>query len=144
MSRSQRALRVRRGYDEKGVTAYMRGDLSRLTNAAQSAAAQAAGYTPDAPSGQAKPVNTVAPTISGTAQEGQTLTAGNGTWTGTPSPTLTRQWLRGTTPINGATGATYVVQAGDVGAVIRLRVTGTNTWGVASADSNPTATVIAA
>lgn len=144
MSRSQRALRARRGYDNQGITPYMRGDFTRLTNAEQSAAAQAAGFTPPAPSGQALPVNTVAPSITGTAQAGQTLTAGNGTWTGTPSPTLARQWLRDTTPISGATGATYVVQAGDVGSVIRLRVTGTNTWGGASATSNPTATVIAA
>ena len=35
------------------------------------------------------PTNSVAPTITGTAQVGATLTAVNGTWAGTPTPTYT-------------------------------------------------------
>lgn len=141
MARSQARLRDRRGFDIQGVTAFARGERSAKTEAEQYNAARAAGFSPSPPSGQAVPTNSVAPSISGTPTQGQTLTAANGTWAGTPSPTLTRQWLRGTTPISGATGATYVVQAGDVGSVIRLQVTGTNTWGALSVNSNPTATV---
>lgn len=141
MARSQARLRDRRGFDIQGVTAYARGERSAKTNEEQNAAARAAGFNPAPPAGQAVPTNSVIPTITGTPTQGQTLTAGNGTWAGTPSPTLTRQWLRGTTPIGGATGATYVVQVGDVGSVIRLRVTGTNSWGVLAVNSNPTATV---
>lgn len=81
------------------------------------------------------PVNTVAPTISGTTTSGSTLTANDGTWTGTPTPTFTYQWNRGGVNIAGATAKTYVLVAGDVGATITVTVTGTNTAGNASATS---------
>lgn len=90
----------------------------------------------------AVPANTAAPSISGTAQVGQTLTAADGTWTGTPTPTLTRQWNADGTAISGATAATYVPVAGDIGKVITVTVTGTNSAGNANATSAGTAAVI--
>jgi hypothetical protein len=84
----------------------------------------------------AAPVNTAAPSITGTSSVGSTLTATTGTWTGTPTPTLSGQWCRGSTPISGATGATYTVVSGDVGSVLKYRQTATNVAGSASADSN--------
>ena len=83
-------------------------------------------------------IPTVAPAITGTTQQGQTLTVSNGTWTGSPS--YARQWQRNTGAgfgnISGATSATYVLQAGDVGATIRCLVTATATFGSVVGISN--------
>ena len=80
------------------------------------------------------PMNTVAPTISGTATVGQSLTAADGSWTGSPS--LSRQWLRNGVAIGGATGNTYTVNAADASSTISVRVTATNAGGSATATSN--------
>jgi hypothetical protein len=101
------------------------------------------------------PVNTSPPTVSGTAQEGQTLTGSSGTWTGTPPITFAYQWQRwgpGPDPagpwqwadIAGATVQTYVPGAEDVDRQLRIVVTGTNGGGSASASSESTAPVAAA
>jgi alpha-tubulin suppressor-like RCC1 family protein len=88
------------------------------------------------------PVNTVAPTVSGTAEVGQTLSSTTGTWTGNPTPTFAYQWQRATTNIGGATSSTYVLVTADVGSTIRCVVTATNQAGVASANSANTSPVI--
>ena len=63
------------------------------------------------------------PTISGTARVGKTLTAKPGTWlTGV---TKILQWYADSTPIDGATNTTYVIQQIDIGKRISLRITGT-------------------
>jgi hypothetical protein len=82
------------------------------------------------------PVNTVAPAITGTPASGQTLTSTTGTWTGKATITYARQWLRNGAAISGATAATYVLVAGDVGATITCRITATNPNGSAQAVSN--------
>lgn len=85
---------------------------------------------------------TAAPAITGTAQVGQTLTATNGTIVG--GAFSSRRWFRDDSPISGATGATYVVQAGDVGKKITQEVTALLTpGGTVTKLSAPTATVIA-
>lgn len=81
------------------------------------------------------PVNTVAPVISGTATEGQTLTSTQGTWS--PAGTsYAYQWKRDGANISGATSTTYVLVTADVGALITCTVTATNADGSASATSN--------
>lgn len=80
------------------------------------------------------PVNTVAPAITGTAQEGQTLTCSTGTWSG--SPTYTYQWKRNGNNIGSATNSTYTLVTADVGQSIKCTVTATNFSGSANADSN--------
>ena len=66
------------------------------------------------------PVNTAAPTITGTAQQSQTLTEHNGTWTNEPT-SYSYQWQRCDTtgancsPIAGAKEQTYTLGSADVG-----------------------------
>ena len=98
--------------------------------------------------GASPPVNTSLPTISGTAQEGQTLTPNNGGWDNSPT-SFTYQWQRcdsggANCAATGATGSTYTPAAADVGGTIRVRVTATNAGGSANATSNQTAVVQAA
>jgi hypothetical protein len=85
--------------------------------------------------------NSVAPTISGTAVVGQTLTAGNGTWSATPD-SYTYVWRRSTVAISGATSSTYQLVTGDIGATITVTVTAVKAGYVsAAATSSATATV---
>jgi len=90
----------------------------------------------------AAPVNSVLPAISGVAQEGQTLTAWEGVWAGSPS--FTFQWEADGTPISGATEKTFAPVAGNIGDVITVVVTGSNAAGSASAESVGTAAVVGA
>ena len=96
---------------------------------------------------QAPPVNATPPSITGTAEQSQTLTAQNGTWTGTGTISYRYQWQRcnrngtGCTEISGATARTYTVRNADVGNTVRVRVTATNADGSTSATSPPTGVV---
>ena len=95
------------------------------------------------------PSNTTPPVISGTAQDGQTLSASTGTWTATPSPTYTYQWQscngsgEACSNISGATSPTYVLGHGDVGTTLRVRVEATNFAGSAASTSEATGVVVA-
>jgi hypothetical protein len=102
------------------------------TNIAGSASA-----TSNAVTGRSTPANTALPTISGTPEVGQTLTAAPGTWTGSPAPSYGYQWLLGVAAIPGATAATYLVPPEDETFEVSVRVTGTNAAGSASATSAP-------
>ena len=82
------------------------------------------------------PVNTVAPALSGTAQENQTLTCSTGTWTGTPTITFAYQWKRNGSNIGSATNSTYTLVTADVGQSILCTVTATNGAGSVNANSN--------
>jgi Concanavalin A-like lectin/glucanases superfamily len=96
------------------------------------------------------PVNTAPPSISGTPQQGQTLTASPGTWTGDQPITYAYQWQgcdsAGTNcaAITGATNPTYAVGSADIGSTLRVTVTATNPAGSATANSNATTVVQAA
>lgn len=109
-----------------------------------------AGAYEGPPPGSAAPVNTSAPTISGSATENVTLIGDIGTWTGSPAPSYAYQWRRCNTAgsscvdISGATSSSYVLASADVGNTVRLQVTATNSLGNATATSTQTGTVAAA
>ena len=94
---------------------------------------------------QFTPVSTLPPTITGTPVQGQTLTTSTGTFSMTP--TYTYAWQRcdavgaACADIVGATTPTYVVTPEDVAATLRVTVTATNRFGVATGQSTQTALV---
>lgn len=93
--------------------------------------------------GTVAPANTASPTISGTAKQGETLTASTGTWTGDPTITYAYQWQRSGTNISGATSSSYTLTSADAGHTIDVVVTASNAGGSVSATSASTATVSA-
>ena len=84
------------------------------------------------------PVNTVAPSVTGTATNGQTLSCSTGTWIGTATITFAYQWRRAGSNISGATSSTYALVDADVGSVMSCIVTGTNSQGSGTGTSNNT------
>ncbi|MFL5963934.1 MAG: S8 family serine peptidase [Gaiellaceae bacterium] len=96
----------------------------------------------------AAPVNTSLPMVSGAAQDGQTLSASAGSWSGSPT-SYTYQWSTcdstgsSCAAILGATATSYTVKTADVGATARVAVTATNAGGATTAVSMQTDVVTA-
>jgi len=123
------------------VTATNAGGSSSATSVASAVVVA----TPPPP---AAPTNNSVPTIGGTATEGQTLTASEGAWTGSPTA-YAYQWQRcdgtgsGCVKISGGSAKTYNLGASDVGSTLRVVVSASNSGGTGSATSAQTATVTA-
>jgi hypothetical protein len=77
------------------------------------------------------PVNTAPPSIFGFAAEGQVLTASTGSWSGNPT-SFAYQWKAAASNV-GANANTYVPSSADLGKLITVTVTASNTAGSASA-----------
>lgn len=89
----------------------------------------------DEPGGGAQgPVNSTAPTISGTPTVGNTLTCQSGTWTNSPT-SYSYGWFRNGSPIGGANNQSYTLVGADNGAEVYCVETATNSAGSASAQS---------
>ena len=89
---------------------------------------------------------TGAPTISGTAQVGETLTAsatGIADTDGLTNATFTYQWLADDADIAGATGSTYTLVAADAGKAIKVQVSFTDDAGNAESLTSAATTAAA-
>jgi len=96
------------------------------------------------------PSNTLAPVVTGEAQEGAALRAEPGEWSGDRPIDFSYQWRRCNTTgascsnIGLATDQIYAVRRADVGRTVRVLVTAANDDGAATAQSKPTGTITAA
>jgi hypothetical protein len=94
----------------------------------------------------AVPRNTSAPTVTGTAREGNTLTAHNGGWANSPT-SFAYQWQRcgadgtGCADISGATKQSYTLTSDDADHTVRVQVTASNADGQAAQSSATTSLV---
>jgi hypothetical protein len=92
------------------------------------------------------PAGVAVPTVTGTAQQGQTLTATPGTWT-VPDAAIAYQWQQcdaagaNCVDVAGATAATYAVTPADVGKTLHVVVKASNRFGAATAPSALSAVV---
>jgi hypothetical protein len=93
--------------------------------------------------------NTWAPSISGTPQNGHTLTANAGSWLGEAAIEYSYQWQScdqygaACEDITGATSSSYALEAGNVGKTLRVRVSASETSGTV-AQTSPATQPIAA
>jgi len=119
-------------------TPYRKTPPTNIGSAAEAAATATpptdAGVTQAQADAELSPVAAVPPTIAGTTTSGQTLTC-----TPAPSPWVPAassylyQWYRSDEAIVGATAATRVLAAADVGHKMKCRVTGVHaTYGGSS------------
>jgi hypothetical protein len=101
---------------------------------------------PGIAAGQAKPVNTAPPSISGTPQEGKTLIGSRGEWNNNPTD-YDFFWMRcdknggSCANISGAHARQYTLTSVDVGNTVRFRVVAKNADGNTSAASVPSAVI---
>lgn len=138
-TRSYTLIGIDRGHTIRVKVTATNADGGTTAESAQTAVVTA---NPKAPS------NTAPPSISGTPQQGQTLTADVGSWTNSPT-TYLFDWQRcdidtlfGCVDIPAATSKTYTARADDLGYRLRVLVTARNAVGRDTATSAPTGVVI--
>jgi hypothetical protein len=118
MSRSQRAVRAREGFDGQGRTAFSLQEPSRFTPEEQRARAVARGF----PVGPA-PQDSDLPAVTGTPTPGLTLTCAPGTWDSDGPDTISYEWFRGSASQGAAdTVNTYDLTDADAGFPVFCRV----------------------
>ncbi len=129
------------GHEDVGGTLRVAATGSNSAGSGTATSAQSALVAPLAPS------NTVLPVISGAAQQGQLLSASEGSWNGTPPLSYAYQWESCNSTggsckkITGATASTYRALGSQIGDTLRAVVTAENAGGSKSATSEATAVI---
>src|SRR5205807_2108427 len=130
------------------------GDVGHTLKVQETASNEAGASSPASSSASSvvaapPPLNKTVPTITGTAQQGQTRTAHSGNWDGEPT-SFAYQWLQcdgagnSCTAISGATSQTYVAVAGDVGHTLKVEEIATNAGGSGGPATSGATAVVAA
>ena len=128
------------------LTAADQGQTIKVAVTATNAASESSPPVESAPTGviaaapppDTPPQNIGPPTISGIPRLGQQLTAGEGSWSGTPEPVVTRRWERCANFVcsdTGASGSTYTLTTADVGRSVRVVEIASNSAGTEQAES---------
>lgn len=97
-----------------------------------------------------EPAASALPDVSGTAQDGKTLHATAGTWTGDQPMSFVYHWQRcsaagdACAPVSGASSKDYTVTSADAGSTLRVAVTATNGAGSNAAYSPPSSLIASA
>ncbi len=118
---------------------------SALAAGASSASSKASSPNSKTPKPK-RPKRATSPTISGKPEDGQLLTAENGTWRGTEPITYTYQWdlctERTCTAIPGATETTYRADTAEIGHFLRVLITAHNVAGQTTTHSKNTKRIV--
>ena len=88
-----------------------------------------------------KPKPEKLPEVSGAGEVGKELQCSPGTWTGSPTPTLSYRWLRDEQEIQGQTAPGYTVMPEDEGHKLACKVIAVNEAGEAFAISSNSITI---
>jgi hypothetical protein len=132
----------------RATTTQIGRKLRALVTATNSLGSATVASKPSKPIAAGAPVNIGAPTIAGSLQEGQTLTAGTGEWAGTAPVSFAYQWLRcsitggSCEEIAGAAGSTYTLGVTDLASNLAVVVTATNAQGASDATSAETQAIL--
>jgi uncharacterized protein YukE len=131
-----------------GLVSGLVGDTVRVivkaTNSAGSAEAASAATNPIL---AILPGNTSLPQVAGSLIDGQTLTAANGSWSGSPPISYSYKWEQcngkgeACKEISGAEADTLGLVSSLVGDTVRVAVTGTNSRGSTTATSTTTSAI---
>jgi hypothetical protein len=132
----------------RATTSAIKSKLRAVVTATNAIGHASAASKLSKPIAAGPPVSIGAPTIAGSVQEGQTLSAAPGAWAGTAPIAFAYRWLRCSVAggsceeIEGATASTYTLGVSDLASNLAVVVTATNAQGAADATSAETQAVL--